>query len=379
MDSEHWLIKQVEGYRQPLNKKWKAPGAGNSCFFSLNIQCWHCLGGILWLLLTNKDDTSLAQGSTKAVPKLEAIQNNGVEQRTPKRWCRTVCPNHTDGNNSQCSPGPPGPPGEKGDTGPAGPDGEPGPAGPQGDPGAKGETGAQGDPGMNGQRGPEGPPGLEGPKGEQGPAGETGMIGPQGAPGADGPPGPKGPAGVGDQGEQGPAGPAGPAGADAPSVTVSVGGGESHENRQPFLGINFIIALEGIYPSRSLLETDAAVDLAQEERSVSNAESSGAEPFIGEIKMFAGNFAPRGYALCDGQLFPIAQNTALFSLLGTTYGGDGRTTFGLPDLRGRAPVHAGTGPGLSEVRWGQKSGEERVTLTVNQMPSHNHAPAPLPR
>jgi microcystin-dependent protein len=97
------------------------------------------------------------------------------------------------------------------------------------------------------------------------------------------------------------------------------------------------------------------------------------EPFLGEIKMFGGNFAPRGYALCDGQLLPISQNTALFSILGTTYGGDGRTTFGLPDLRSRVPVHAGTGPGLSPYALGQKGGAETVTLTVNNLPPHSHA------
>lgn len=96
------------------------------------------------------------------------------------------------------------------------------------------------------------------------------------------------------------------------------------------------------------------------------------EPFVGEIRMFAGNFAPRGWAFCDGQLLAVSQNDALFSLLGTIYGGDGRTTFGLPDMRGRLPIHAGTGPGLSPRRLGAKGGEEKVTLTVNQMPSHTH-------
>lgn len=96
------------------------------------------------------------------------------------------------------------------------------------------------------------------------------------------------------------------------------------------------------------------------------------EPFVGEIRMFAGNFAPRGWAFCDGQLLAVSQNDALFSLLGTIYGGDGRTTFGLPDLRGRIPIHAGHGPGLSERRLGAKSGSEKETLTVNQMPSHTH-------
>jgi len=97
------------------------------------------------------------------------------------------------------------------------------------------------------------------------------------------------------------------------------------------------------------------------------------EPFVGEIKMFAGNFAPRGFAYCDGQLLAVSQNDALFSLLGTIYGGDGRTTFGLPDLRGRVPIHQGTGPGLSPRQLGAKGGTESETLTVSQLPSHTHA------
>ena len=108
------------------------------------------------------------------------------------------------------------------------------------------------------------------------------------------------------------------------------------------------------------------------------------EQFIGQIMMFGGNFAPRNWAFCDGQLLAISQNQALFSILGTTYGGDGRTTFGLPDLRGRVPVHAGSGPGLPSVRLGQKGGEATVTLNANQMPAHAHsatieAVSPLPR
>ena len=98
------------------------------------------------------------------------------------------------------------------------------------------------------------------------------------------------------------------------------------------------------------------------------------EPFVAEVRMFAGNFAPRGWAFCDGQLLAVSQNDALFSLLGTIYGGDGRTTFGLPDLRGRIPIHAGSGPGLSPRRLGAKGGAENVTLTVNQLPSHTHTP-----
>jgi microcystin-dependent protein len=96
------------------------------------------------------------------------------------------------------------------------------------------------------------------------------------------------------------------------------------------------------------------------------------EPFVGEIRMFAGNFAPRGWAFCDGQLLAVSQNDALFSLLGTIYGGDGRTTFGLPDMRGRIPLHAGTGPGLSERRLGSKGGSENETITTNQLASHTH-------
>ncbi len=96
------------------------------------------------------------------------------------------------------------------------------------------------------------------------------------------------------------------------------------------------------------------------------------DPFIGQIMMFGSNFAPRGWALCDGQLIAISSNTALFSILGTIYGGDGRTTFGLPDLRGRVSVHPGNGPGLSSYRLGERGGVEDVTLNITQIPSHNH-------
>ena len=96
------------------------------------------------------------------------------------------------------------------------------------------------------------------------------------------------------------------------------------------------------------------------------------EPFIGEVRWFAGNFAPRGWAYCDGQLLQISQNVALFSLLGTTYGGDGRTTFGLPDMRGRGMLHVGKGPGLTPHSLGQKAGNETETLNVTQQPSHSH-------
>jgi microcystin-dependent protein len=96
------------------------------------------------------------------------------------------------------------------------------------------------------------------------------------------------------------------------------------------------------------------------------------EPYLGEVRMFAGNFAPNGWAKCEGQLLSIAENSALFSLLGTTYGGDGQTTFALPDFRGRAPIHSGQGPGLSNYFIGQQGGTESTTLTVNNLPAHNH-------
>jgi len=96
------------------------------------------------------------------------------------------------------------------------------------------------------------------------------------------------------------------------------------------------------------------------------------EPFIAEIRIFAGNFAPRSWAFCNGQLLPIAQNTALFALVGTTYGGDGRTTLGLPNMQGRAPMHPGRGPGLTSRRLGQSFGTETVGLAESQIASHNH-------
>jgi microcystin-dependent protein len=96
-------------------------------------------------------------------------------------------------------------------------------------------------------------------------------------------------------------------------------------------------------------------------------------PYVGEIRMFAGSFAPSGWALCQGQLIPISENDTLYNLIGTTYGGDGQSTFQLPDLQGRVPVHMGTGTGATYVI-GQKAGEEQVTLNTNQIPNHNHVP-----
>jgi microcystin-dependent protein len=98
-----------------------------------------------------------------------------------------------------------------------------------------------------------------------------------------------------------------------------------------------------------------------------------ADPFVAEIRIFPFNFPPRGWAWCDGQLLPLSQNTALFSLLGTTYGGNGKSNFALPDLQGRAPMHPGQGPGLSLHDLGEQGGTETVSLLESEIPSHSHA------
>jgi microcystin-dependent protein len=134
------------------------------------------------------------------------------------------------------------------------------------------------------------------------------------------------------------------------TYTASIAGGNLPLSiRNPYLGLNFIIALQGIFPSRS-----------------------GAQPFLGEIEMVGFNFAPLGWALCNGQIMSISQNTALFSLLGTYYGGNGTTTFQLPNLQSRVPVDMGQGNGLSTVNLGDMNGAETVTIGVNQMPAHTH-------
>lgn len=135
----------------------------------------------------------------------------------------------------------------------------------------------------------------------------------------------------------------------ASAIVQSTGNSVAVNNMQPFRVLNYCIALYGIYPSRN-----------------------GLEPFIAEIMIFAGNFAPRNWAKCDGQLLPINSFQSLFSLVGTYYGGDGRTTFGLPDLRGRVPIHQGQGPGLTSRSMGQSGGSETNVLNVNQIPAHNH-------
>src|SRR5437588_2259354 len=97
------------------------------------------------------------------------------------------------------------------------------------------------------------------------------------------------------------------------------------------------------------------------------------DPFVAEIRIFPFNFAPKGWAFCDGQILPLSQNTALFSLLGTTYGGDGKSNFALPDLQGRAPMHPGQGPGLSLRSLGEQGGEDTVTLLQEEIPAHTHS------
>jgi microcystin-dependent protein len=153
-----------------------------------------------------------------------------------------------------------------------------------------------------------------------------------------------------------------------PATTDDAGGGQPHNNMQPYLTLNCIIALQGVFPSRNSAESTADAD----------ATAASADPLLGSIAWVPYNFAPRGWATCDGQLLPISSNTALFSLIGTIYGGDGRTTFALPDARGRTFIHAGTGPGLTPRTLGDISGTESETLTVQQMPVHDHSiTAPL--
>ncbi len=135
------------------------------------------------------------------------------------------------------------------------------------------------------------------------------------------------------------------------------GDSQPHENKMPYLTINYCIATDGIYPPRK-----------------GTVNGTYVESYSGEIKLWSGYFPPRGWAFCQGQLLPIAGNGALYSLLGTQYGGDGKTTFALPDLRGRAMVGAERGSSKStrEYLVGQKGGAEAVTLRVNEMPEHNH-------
>ena len=128
-----------------------------------------------------------------------------------------------------------------------------------------------------------------------------------------------------------------------------MGANQPHSNMQPILGVNHIIALQGLFPGGGTSGT-----------------------ILGEVGLFAGNFAPGGWAFAEGQILPINGNQALFSLLGTTYGGDGRMTFALPDLRGRTAIHPGTGPNLTRRTLGSKLGVDQVILTGDQSPVHHH-------
>jgi microcystin-dependent protein len=144
-------------------------------------------------------------------------------------------------------------------------------------------------------------------------------------------------------------------GIDPPGFfTGDTGNNQPQPTMQPTLALHPVIALQGIFPSRN--GGGGTVD----------------EPLLGQIGLFAGNFAPSGWAFCEGQILPINQNQALFSILGTTYGGDGRVNFALPDLRGRIAVDDGQGIGLGDVILGQKWGTESVTLTESQLAPHTH-------
>ncbi len=127
---------------------------------------------------------------------------------------------------------------------------------------------------------------------------------------------------------------------------------------------------------RLTLETAAHLVALTSQKPTERGEAIVSEPFLGEIRLFPYNFAPQGWAFCNGQIMAIAQNTALFSLLGTTYGGNGTSNFALPDLRGRLAVSSGQAPGLSSYTLGQQSGSESVTLTLNNLPGHNHTVSP---
>src|SRR5439155_11317576 len=116
----------------------------------------------------------------------------------------------------------------------------------------------------------------------------------------------------------------------------------------------------------------ASISSSLSSASIRNLPKRFMDPFVAEIRIFPFNFAPKGWAFCDGQLLPISQNTALFSLVGTFYGGDGKSTFALPDLQGRAPMHPGQGPGLSLHDVGETGGSETVTLLESEIPSHSH-------
>jgi len=213
-----------------------------------------------------------------------------------------------------------------------------GPTGPQGDSGADGADGTNGTNGADGADGADGTNGINGADGADGTNGADGADGTNGTNGTDGATGP--------QGEPGTSIVDGTADGQvltwtSPNWIAQQPTAHEAGTEQPYQGINYIIALVGTYPTRNAFD-----------------------PLIAEIIMFAGNFAPRGWAFCDGQLLSINTNQSLFSLLGTIYGGDGRTTFGLPDLRARVAVHPGTVPGLLQIGLGDKGGTQ----------NHKHEP-----
>jgi microcystin-dependent protein len=163
------------------------------------------------------------------------------------------------------------------------------------------------------------------------------------------------------------------------STTLPTGSGSAFSIMQPSLGVTYIIATLGIFPSQTRHDLEEAGEgeahagqdgLGQPENQ--SHRRLGGDPYLGEVAMFAGNFAPRGWAKCEGQLLPISSNNALFSLLGTTYGGNGSTNFALPDLRGRVPMGVGGGPGRSVRNLGEVTGSEGSTLTTGNLPSHTH-------
>lgn len=144
------------------------------------------------------------------------------------------------------------------------------------------------------------------------------------------------------------------------------------ESRKNFIkGLAGVLTFGWFFSGNDELQASDLNDKTSD--TINSASAMVFEPLLGSIMLFAGTFAPRGWAFCNGQLLPINQNQALFSIIGTVYGGDGRTTFALPDLRGRAPIGAGQGAGLSNYPVGVSTGNETTTLTVNNLPSHAHA------
>ena len=157
------------------------------------------------------------------------------------------------------------------------------------------------------------------------------------------------------------------------NVMTLSGSSNPHENRQPYLGMRYVIATTpGLYPTGGNASYEIAEEAPEPQAEYAAESTGGDDAFIGQLSMLGFNFAPRNWAKCDGQLLAISGNPALFSLLGTTFGGDGVTTFALPDLRSRVPIGNGQGPGLSVYNVGQRGGVETVALTEDQNPPHNH-------